>query len=60
KYPRKKTAPDQLEILVEVFKETDNPSFEVRERIARMTGMTNKEVQIWFQNRRAKVLREAR
>ncbi|KAJ3332818.1 Mix paired-like homeobox [Gonapodya sp. JEL0774] len=60
KYPRKKTTPDQLEILVRVFEETDNPDFFLRERISAMTGMANKEVQIWFQNRRAKLLREAR
>ncbi|KAK4058041.1 hypothetical protein OIO90_000780 [Microbotryomycetes sp. JL221] len=55
---RKRINPDQLQHLVALFDETDSPNFEQRERVARLTSMTNREVQIWFQNRRAKVIRE--
>ncbi|GAA6058726.1 hypothetical protein JCM10212_003414 [Sporobolomyces blumeae] len=55
---RKRITPEQLTKLVEVFETTDNPCFDVRESVGEEIGMSNREVQVWFQNRRAKVARE--
>ncbi|KAI8064820.1 homeobox domain-containing protein [Gilbertella persicaria] len=54
---RKRITPYQLSILSDLFKSTDTPNYELRENIAERLSMTNREVQIWFQNRRAKVNR---
>ncbi|KAK3823096.1 MAG: hypothetical protein J3Q66DRAFT_330832 [Benniella sp.] len=54
KAKRKRITPEQLEDLVGLFEKTDTPSFEVREGLAKKLGMTNREIQVWFQNRRAK------
>ncbi|KAK9899161.1 homeobox-domain-containing protein [Cystobasidium minutum MCA 4210] len=51
---RKRISPQQLEALLELFQQTDTPSYEQRERVAARLGMSNREVQVWFQNRRAK------
>ncbi|KAI8447068.1 hypothetical protein BY996DRAFT_6421560 [Phakopsora pachyrhizi] len=37
---------------------TDTPTFNLRETIGRELNMTNREVQVWFQNRRAKYNRQ--
>ncbi|GAA6021346.1 hypothetical protein JCM11491_004754 [Sporobolomyces phaffii] len=55
---RKKITQAQLTKLVETFNTTDNPGFEVRDSVGKEIGMSNREVQVWFQNRRAKVTRE--
>ncbi|BGP28884.1 hypothetical protein JCM10296v2_000620 [Rhodotorula toruloides] len=55
---RKRITPEQLVHLTAVFESTDSPSFEQRETLADQTGLTNREVQIWYQNRRAKVNRQ--
>ncbi|KAF9897536.1 hypothetical protein BX616_005395, partial [Lobosporangium transversale] len=54
---RKRITPEQLEDLVGLFEKTDTPSFEIRESLAKKLGMTNREIQVWFQNRRAKANR---
>ncbi|KAH8921714.1 homeobox-domain-containing protein, partial [Atractiella rhizophila] len=54
---RKRITPEQLEVLTELFEQTDTPSFEIRESLAGRLSMTNREVQVWFQNRRAKMNR---
>ncbi|GAA5949623.1 hypothetical protein JCM3765_002728 [Sporobolomyces pararoseus] len=55
---RKKIIPSQLTRLLEVFQTTDNPGFDLRDSVGQEIGMSNREVQVWFQNRRAKVTRE--
>ncbi|GAA5864458.1 hypothetical protein JCM3774_005134 [Rhodotorula dairenensis] len=55
---RKRTTASQLDVLVASFALSDAPNYEVREELATRCDMTNREVQVWFQNRRAKVLRE--
>lgn len=51
---RKRTTPAQLAELLKVFETNDNPSHDVREMLSKRVNMTNREVQVWFQNRRAK------
>ncbi|ORX95900.1 hypothetical protein K493DRAFT_194539, partial [Basidiobolus meristosporus CBS 931.73] len=55
---RRKITPEQLEDLLALFEKTDSPSFEAREKLGKKLNMTNREIQVWFQNRRAKVNRE--
>lgn len=45
---RKRISPDQLRALVQVFKETDTPSSEVREKLAEQLDMSKREVQVKF------------
>ncbi|KXN70628.1 hypothetical protein CONCODRAFT_78748 [Conidiobolus coronatus NRRL 28638] len=54
---RKRITQEQLVDLLAMFEQTNTPSFEVREQLANKLNMTNREVQVWFQNRRAKVNR---
>jgi len=51
---RKRINPEQLEVLLALFAETDTPSYELRESVGAQLGMSNREVQVWYQNRRAK------
>lgn len=55
---RKRITPEQLEVLSSLFEYTDTPTFDLREAIGAKLGMSNREVQVWFQNRRAKVNRQ--
>ncbi|KAI8883697.1 hypothetical protein K501DRAFT_218943 [Backusella circina FSU 941] len=54
---RKRITPYQLNVLMELFKKNDTPNYQLREATALKLSMTNREVQVWFQNRRAKVNR---
>ncbi|CEP10271.1 hypothetical protein [Parasitella parasitica] len=54
---RKRITPEQFCLLTELFQQTDTPSHDSREVLAKKLNMTNREVQVWFQNRRAKVNR---
>ncbi|CAO3611947.1 unnamed protein product [Cunninghamella blakesleeana] len=54
---RKRISPDQFRTLSDFFNETDTPNHELRDKISKLLNMTNREVQVWFQNRRAKVNR---
>ncbi|KAJ1937114.1 hypothetical protein GGF37_005337, partial [Kickxella alabastrina] len=51
---RRRTTKEQLTLLEGTFKSTPKPSSELRKSLASTLGMTAREVQIWFQNRRAK------
>lgn len=53
-YPRKRrrTTPNELYILETEFSKNSKPCREVRERIAKLTSMDEKAVQVWFQNKR--------
>lgn len=51
---RKRASGDILELLVAEFNVNSNPGTEKRKELAAKTGMTERSVRIWFQNRRAK------
>ncbi|KZZ92901.1 homeoprotein [Moelleriella libera RCEF 2490] len=52
---RQRATQDQLSILELEFNKNPTPTAGVRERIAEEINMTERSVQIWFQNRRAKI-----
>ncbi|KAI7883537.1 hypothetical protein K492DRAFT_205345 [Lichtheimia hyalospora FSU 10163] len=55
--PRKRTraTPEQLAVLEKTFSVNPSPNNRVREQLSRELGMSERSIQIWFQNRRAKV-----
>ncbi|KAI8333627.1 hypothetical protein BC941DRAFT_516134 [Chlamydoabsidia padenii] len=55
--PRKRTraTPEQLSVLEKTFSVNPSPNNRVREQLSRELGMSERSIQIWFQNRRAKV-----
>ncbi|KAJ2826700.1 hypothetical protein GGI24_002837, partial [Coemansia furcata] len=55
---RKRITAEQLRDLTAVFETTDTPTHDIREVLSKNLGMTNREVQVWFQNRRAKYNRQ--
>ncbi|CAG8462076.1 378_t:CDS:2 [Ambispora gerdemannii] len=57
KVKRKRFTQEQLVDLIAMFEQTDTPNYEIREKLAKKLNMTNREVQVWFQNRRAKANR---
>ncbi|OBT48864.1 hypothetical protein VE00_00699 [Pseudogymnoascus sp. WSF 3629] len=52
---RQRATQDQLATLEQEFLKNPTPTASVRERIADEINMTERSVQIWFQNRRAKI-----
>lgn len=52
---RQRATQDQLITLEAEFNKNPTPTAIVRERIAQQINMTERSVQIWFQNRRAKI-----
>ncbi|KAI8071111.1 uncharacterized protein B0P05DRAFT_549638 [Gilbertella persicaria] len=60
--PRKRTrtSPEQLAILEKSFSLNPSPNNRVREQLAHQLGMPERSIQIWFQNRRAKVKNQAK
>ncbi|TYJ51403.1 hypothetical protein B9479_008025 [Cryptococcus floricola] len=52
---RRRTTPDQLKVLEFWFEINPKPDNQLREQLAAQLGMTKRNVQVWFQNRRAKV-----
>lgn len=52
---RQRATQDQLVTLETEFNKNPTPTAAVRERIAQEINMTERSVQIWFQNRRAKI-----
>ncbi|ORX85914.1 homeobox-domain-containing protein [Anaeromyces robustus] len=60
KQKRKIINKTQYNELMRVFQITEKPSHDERARLARVLGMSVREVQVWFQNRRAKNKKGAR
>jgi hypothetical protein len=52
---RQRATQDQLVLLEIEFEKNPTPTAVTRERIAQDINMTERSVQIWFQNRRAKI-----
>lgn len=59
--PRKRHRTDvnQLKRLEEVYQYDSNPNQELRAELAKESGMSTRQIQVWFQNRRAKTRRDA-
>lgn len=55
---RRRLLPEESDLLNRVFEANQRPNSSVRERLASRLGMTSRGIQIWFQNRRAKVRRD--
>jgi Homeodomain len=53
--PRNRTTPYQLEVLEKVAKTILKPDKALRQKLSNDLGMSQRQVQIWFQNRRAKL-----
>lgn len=54
KRPRTTIASQQQDVLKVAYAKTSRPSRQVREELAKETGLTARVVQVWFQNKRAK------
>jgi hypothetical protein len=52
---RTRASPDQLAVLEKTFNMNPSPNNRVREQLSRELNMSERSIQIWFQNRRAKV-----
>jgi len=57
KKKRQRTSPEQLAILEQIFQTDKMPNQQTRIQLADQLGMSSRRVQIWFQNKRAKVKR---
>nr|XP_009509967.1 PREDICTED: homeobox expressed in ES cells 1 isoform X1 [Phalacrocorax carbo]XP_009509968.1 PREDICTED: homeobox expressed in ES cells 1 isoform X1 [Phalacrocorax carbo] len=58
--PRTAFTRNQIEVLEDVFKMNSYPGIDVREELARKLDLDEDRIQIWFQNRRAKLKRSHR
>ncbi|XP_061076975.1 homeobox expressed in ES cells 1 isoform X1 [Conger conger] len=58
--PRTAFTGTQIEVLESVFKVNSYPGIDVREELAQRLGLDEDRIQIWFQNRRAKLKRSHR
>jgi hypothetical protein len=52
---RTRTTLNQLRVLEETFVDMPSPDSKLRKRLSEQLGMSERSIQIWFQNRRAKV-----
>lgn len=59
KKKRQRTTPEQLGVLEKYFLTDQMPSHQNRIELARKLGMSTRRVQIWFQNKRAKLKRNS-
>ncbi|XP_035414278.1 homeobox expressed in ES cells 1 [Cygnus atratus] len=58
--PRTAFNRNQIEVLENVFKMNSYPGIDIREELARKLDLDEDRIQIWFQNRRAKLKRSHR
>nr|P79775.2 RecName: Full=Homeobox protein ANF-1; AltName: Full=GANF [Gallus gallus]AAC24899.1 homeodomain-containing protein [Gallus gallus] len=58
--PRTAFTRNQIEVLENVFKMNSYPGIDIREELARKLDLEEDRIQIWFQNRRAKLKRSHR
>eukprot|EP00727_Mastigamoeba_balamuthi_P010000 m51a1_g5622 putative homeobox transcription factor (240) ;mRNA; r:776638-777618 len=57
KRKRQRTSPEQLDLLEQMFEQNTMPNQQTRLTLAAQLGMSARRIQIWFQNKRAKVRR---
>jgi len=55
---RRRLTPEETRILSEIYEHTQKPNSVLRNRLAQELGMSSRQIQIWFQNRRAKIKRD--
>ncbi|KAL6078163.1 Short stature homeobox protein 2 [Balamuthia mandrillaris] len=55
KATRKRKTPEQLAILEREFENNPMPNKDVRDTLSSNLGLSSRQIQIWFQNKRAKV-----
>lgn len=55
---RRRLLPHETDFLIKVFEQYPRPSPSLRDFLAGRLGMSGRGIQIWFQNRRAKVKRD--
>jgi len=55
---RKRTTKAQLKVLEKTFENCPRPDSTMRKKLADQLSMTPRSVQVWFQNRRAKVKKQ--
>ena len=56
---RKRLSQEESELLLEAFSRNPRPSQDERAELAQKLGMNSRSIQIWFQNRRAKLKKES-
>lgn len=56
---RRRLLPEETACLIEAFEKSQRPNQETRDLLASRLRMSHRAIQIWFQNRRAKVKRDA-
>lgn len=56
---RKRLSQHDSDVLIEVFSRNPRPTPDERNYLARQLGLNSRSIQIWFQNRRAKLKKEA-
>lgn len=56
---RKRLSQDESELLLTAFSRNPRPSQDERNELAHKLGMNSRSIQIWFQNRRAKLKKES-
>ena len=52
--PKQRFSQDTVDYLNEIFKTNRNPNLDERNRISEVTHLTEKQIQMWFFNRRLK------
>jgi hypothetical protein len=55
---RLRTTPDQLDVLEKVFQSVHTPNSSLRSKLSKELGMSSRRIQVWFQNRRAKLKKQ--
>ncbi|CAG8707381.1 7830_t:CDS:2, partial [Racocetra persica] len=56
---RRRLTEEETNILISTFEKVQKPDAEMRTRLAAQLNMSSRAIQVWFQNRRAKVKRDA-
>jgi hypothetical protein len=57
---RQRMDPEQHSFLLKAFTDCPRPDSNQRKHLAQVTGLSSRAIQIWFQNRRAKLKKETK